>query len=121
MGINHQIRRADAQKSVKAESPTVGDAEKVEIKSSAVPEPSPKPKGGRPSTGFDKKAYMSAFMRDKRKADKLGLKVSEYRKKYTGSEIQVEVITYLNKDGTIDMERHYRETQKELRKMKGNE
>jgi len=40
----------------------------------------PKPKGGRPSTGFDKKAYMSAFMRDKRKADKLGLKVSEYRK-----------------------------------------
>jgi len=40
----------------------------------------PKPKGGRPSTGFDKRAYMSAFMRDKRKADKLGLKVSEYRK-----------------------------------------
>lgn len=33
-----------------------------------------------PETKFDRKKYQMLFMRDKRKADKLGLKVSEYRK-----------------------------------------
>ena len=80
MAIEYQTKRVDAHKSAKAVEATIASSEKVEVKSSAVPEPYPKPKGGRPSTGFDKKAYMSAFMRDKRKADKLGLKVSEYRK-----------------------------------------
>lgn len=32
------------------------------------------------SEQFDRKKYQMMFMRDKRKADKLGLKVSEYRK-----------------------------------------
>lgn len=32
------------------------------------------------SEPFDRKKYQMLFMRDKRKADKLGLKVSEYRK-----------------------------------------
>ena len=80
MAIQYQIKRVSTQKSAKAVEATIASVEKVEVKYSTVPELAPKPKGGRPSTGFDKKAYMSAFMRDKRKADKLGLKVSEYRK-----------------------------------------
>lgn len=39
----------------------------------------PKPKRGRPSTGFDKLAYNRQFSKDKRAATKLGISVKEFR------------------------------------------
>lgn len=36
-------------------------------------------KRGRPSTNFDKKAYQRQYMADKRKAEKIGVSVREYR------------------------------------------
>jgi len=41
--------------------------------------PLPKPKRGRPKTGFDKLAYNRQFMADKRAATKLGISVKEFR------------------------------------------
>lgn len=41
----------------------------------------PKPKMGRPATGFDKKEYQRLYMRDKTQADKAGLSVKAWRQK----------------------------------------
>lgn len=44
--------------------------------------PAPKPKRGRPNlSGVDSKEYNRLYMIDKRKADKLGISVAEFRGK----------------------------------------
>lgn len=44
----------------------------------------PKPKMGRPRTGYIKAEYNRKYMQDKRKADKLGITVKELREKEKG-------------------------------------
>lgn len=85
MAIEYQKKSVDAQKSGFCVVEAQGDMPNRQKppRSGSIPEnpsPIPKSKMGRPRTGYIKAEYNRLYSADKRKADKLGIKVSEYRK-----------------------------------------
>lgn len=80
------VKADEPQKSQEAlQRPSSRQASKVPPEVGVAPssEP-PKPKMGRPRTGYIKAEYNRKYMQDKRKADKLGISVKEIREKEKG-------------------------------------